>query len=343
MNQTHFLENYCTTSLSYHTSMTKFIVLFGVFLDILCLSVMVPAYPELVGLYHVPERYIALSIGVYALATFLTAPILGQRSDKIWRKKPLLLCIGGTVACFVVLLLTRSYLLFLVAKIINGITWGNSSILQAVMSDISADNAERKKNFWLFGALFGSAFIIGPLIGSFLLTEGIRAVFRAGLLAASVEFFLIRFFYRETNPELNPTLSLRRNPFGVYRKYLFGKVGSKLLQSLGLIQISIVAYQAVIPLYDAFAIPTHQMGRYLAGAGLLAAINQWFFLAKFWLKRFSTRTLIVITHITALIAFGCTDTTDHRLVAVCCCPMRYLGFSRYPRACLSVRNHRSGR
>ncbi|MDP2669457.1 MAG: hypothetical protein Q8O99_00120 [bacterium] len=63
--------------------MTKFIVLFGVFLDILCLSVMVPAYPELVGLYHVPERYIALSIGVYALAAFLTAPILGQRSDKI--------------------------------------------------------------------------------------------------------------------------------------------------------------------------------------------------------------------------------------------------------------------
>lgn len=136
------------------------------------------------------------------------------------------------MVCFVVLLLTRSYWLFLIAKLINGITGGNTSILHAIMADISADNTDRKKNFGLFGALFGSAFIIGPLIGSFLLKQDIRAVFRAGLIVATAEGILVRLFYRETNTDPDPTRPLRRNPFGIYGKYLIGKPASQLLQSL---------------------------------------------------------------------------------------------------------------
>lgn len=63
--------------------MTKLIVLLGIFLDILGISIMIPAYPELVTFYGVSERQISISLTVYALCAFLAAPLLGQRSDKI--------------------------------------------------------------------------------------------------------------------------------------------------------------------------------------------------------------------------------------------------------------------
>ena len=105
---------------------------------------------------------ISFGIVVYSLFAFFSAPILGRLSDRYGRKKPLLLCVIGTCLSYVILLLTQNYWLYLVSRILNGITGGNTSIIQAILSDISETSEQRNKNFGMLGAIIGMGFIIGP-------------------------------------------------------------------------------------------------------------------------------------------------------------------------------------
>jgi MFS family permease len=81
--------------------------------------------------------------------------LLGQLSDKFGRKKPLALCIAGTMLSYLILLVTKQYRLFMVSRIINGLTGGNTSIIQAILTDISPDKETKSKNFGLMGMFFG--------------------------------------------------------------------------------------------------------------------------------------------------------------------------------------------
>jgi MFS family permease len=110
--------------------------------------------------YQTSPFWITFGLSAYSLFAFLSAPVLGQLSDRYGRKPLLLLCVIGTAMSFVVLVLTQNIWLYLISRIINGITGGNISIIQSIMSDISKTSEERMKKFGLMGMLFGLAFII---------------------------------------------------------------------------------------------------------------------------------------------------------------------------------------
>ncbi len=86
-------------------------------------------------------------MSLYALCAFFSAPILGRMSDRYGRKKPLLFSVIGTCLAYVVLMVTQSYWLYLFSRIVNGVTGGNISIIQAILSDLSKTSEERNKNF----------------------------------------------------------------------------------------------------------------------------------------------------------------------------------------------------
>lgn len=204
------------------------------------------------------------------------------------------------------LLVTQSYLLFLLSRLINGITGGNISILQAIMTDISSDNLDRKKNLGLLGMLFGLAFIVGPLLGAFLVKRHIHAVFATGAILAAGELVLIILRYTETNRDLKPHVQLKRNPFAVFKKYFTGHHARYLLRSLSLVMIATFSYQSVVTFYmsSTFGMPGYQIGRYLALIGLLAAINQGVLLPKVRLPYFSTMSLIKLIHGVGIVMFS---------------------------------------
>jgi MFS family permease len=56
---------------------------------------------------------------------------------------------------YLILLVTQQYWIFLLSRLVNGITGGNISILQAILTDISPDKETKAKNFGIMGALFG--------------------------------------------------------------------------------------------------------------------------------------------------------------------------------------------
>lgn len=136
-------------------NLQKFVIFAAMFLDVIGISIIIPAFPELKAYYEITDFQVTLGLTVYSFFAFLAAPLLGQLSDKFGRKKPLVLSVAGTALSYLVLLLTKQYRLFLVSRIINGLTGGNISILQAILTDISPDQETKGKNFGLMGMFFG--------------------------------------------------------------------------------------------------------------------------------------------------------------------------------------------
>ncbi|MCG8362761.1 MAG: MFS transporter [Pseudanabaenales cyanobacterium] len=99
----------------------------------------------------------------YAASQFIATPILGRLSD-CWGRKPLLVIslIGTVLANIVASLAPFAWLLF-AARILDGLTGGNTSIAQAVISDITHP-AQRTKAFGIFGATFRLGFVAGPTL-----------------------------------------------------------------------------------------------------------------------------------------------------------------------------------
>jgi DHA1 family tetracycline resistance protein-like MFS transporter len=96
-----------------------------------------------------PGTMIALGMSLYAFCAFFSAPILGRLSDRYGRKKPLLFSVAGTCIAYVILVVSQSYWLYLFSRMVNGLTGGNISILQAILADLSKTPEERNKNFGL--------------------------------------------------------------------------------------------------------------------------------------------------------------------------------------------------
>lgn len=129
------------------SSTVKILVYLAVLMDVISIGIYIPAIEKLVDRYQVSPSMIGLGLSVYSLCAFFATPILGQLSDRYGRKRLLVACIAGTALSYLMLLGHHSFLIFMISRVINGITGGNFSILQATMSDISHDDADRTKNF----------------------------------------------------------------------------------------------------------------------------------------------------------------------------------------------------
>jgi MFS family permease len=119
----------------------------------------------------------------YPVFQFLGAPLMGRWSDRLGRKRVLLLSQAGTfgswlVFCVALLLpvtelvavrspllgeftLTLPLLVLFAARALDGLTGGNISVANAYVADISTD-AERSRNFGRMGVASNLGLIAGP-------------------------------------------------------------------------------------------------------------------------------------------------------------------------------------
>ena len=290
-----------------HMKIQKILIYSVVFLDVLSIWIFIPAFPSMISWYHTSASMVTLGLVVYSLAAFFAAPILGKLSDKYWRKKPLLLCVTGTVLSFLVLFLTHNIWIYILSRIINGITWGNISIIQAIITDISKDEQERAKNYGLMWALFGMWFIIWPLVGGFMLHWSLNAVFLAWTLFALIELFLLRMYLQETHPHHDKNIVITYNPFPIFRQNLFVNSLAPIFWSMLCIGIGSFSYQSVMSIHlsSVYNTSAQMIGVFLACVGVIMAINQAFLLQKFWLQKFNTRNLVVIMNMSLCVLFLC--------------------------------------
>jgi multidrug resistance protein len=140
----------------------------------------------------------SLLFSTYAGAQFLATPVIGKLSDRYGRKPLLIISLAGTViASFMAGTASNVSVLFC-ARFLDGITGGNVSVSQAVVSDIIPPQ-DRAKAFGVYSAAtFGLGFILGPA-ASFLAQQiSLGASFLVSSAIALVSLVVTILFLPET-------------------------------------------------------------------------------------------------------------------------------------------------
>ena len=273
----------------------KSIIFITLLIEVLGISIIIPAFPELKIYYGISDFEVTLGLTIYSLFAFLSAPILWQRSDKIGRKTSLLWCIAWTAASYFMMLIQPRFRLFLFARAINGITWGNISIIQAILTDISPDKETKNKNFWLLWAFFGLGFIIWPVLGSLLLSRWwVETIFWVWGVLASMQLLMLYIWFHNTNT-LNISKTFQYNPFRTFQKY-FARWDLKpwLLSFTALgIWVFIINSTQSLYMFNNFWTLWEEYWLYLWGVWVISAINLAVLMPKFWSKKFTNQQLLI--------------------------------------------------
>jgi predicted MFS family arabinose efflux permease len=131
------------------------------FINAVSFTIIIPVLYPYAKQFGLSDFQASLLTTAYAAAQFIGTPILGRLSDRMGRKPLLILSLLGTVAANVTASLAPFAWLLFAARGLDGLTGGNNSIAQAIISDIT-DPDQRTKAFGIFGATFRLGFVAGP-------------------------------------------------------------------------------------------------------------------------------------------------------------------------------------
>jgi len=182
----------------------------------LIIPVMANLIAELKGIpVNIASTYGAALLSVFAITQFLFAPVIGNLSDRFGRRPVLLSSLLGFGIDYIILALAPAYGWLFIGRVIAGITGASFTTATAYIADIST-NETRAKNFGLIGAAFGLGFVLGPALGGFLATWGIRAPFYAAACLCLLNCIYGYFFLPESLDAAHrrPFEWKRANPFG---------------------------------------------------------------------------------------------------------------------------------
>lgn len=190
-------------------------------IDIMGWGLIIPVMADLIAqLKHIPineaSTYGAWLLSAFAVTQFAFSPVIGNLSDRYGRRPVLLLSLFGFGMDYIIQALAPAYGWLFLGRVIAGITGASFTTATAYIADVSEDETARAKNFGLIGAAFGLGFVLGPALGAFLATWGIRAPFYAAAALCLLNCLYGYFFLPESLSKENrrPFDWKRANPFG---------------------------------------------------------------------------------------------------------------------------------
>ena len=280
------------------------------FLTALGLSLVFPVLPFLVARSTGDSGQVALWVGVlasvYAGCALFAGPILGTLSDRVGRKPILVICLVGSAIGWVIFGIGGSILALLLARIVDGVTAGEQSVVFAAMADITTPG-ERAKRFGLMGAVSGMAFLIGPALGGLLAGIDIAAPAFAAAGASGLTAVLAlvalpeslaadrRSSATQARPQpIRRPAEDRRQPGLVRRMVVFALIVSTL---------TVVSSNFAVLSFDVLAWDPVQIGWLLTGVGVVDIVVQGGLLGL--LVRFAGERGVIIGGLIGLaVAFG---------------------------------------
>lgn len=335
VNDTSLLSNRSINSKSKKVKSSKsndgysnLIIFISLLLDLFAFTIILPILPRLLNYYQendsenglystlhkrilqfqkitgIPENVNVVLFGgvlgsMFSFLQFLASPIIGAFSDVYGRKKIILLCLVGLASSYFLWAVSTTFLLFVISRIIAGISKGNLSLSMAAMTDISSPE-DRGSGMALIGSAFSIGFVIGPLIGVQFTNQTpfqkqdilwfMPAVIAFGFIVADIIFVLL--FFKETLAEQKRMKSivdsLRQafsyiNPVAIFRFSLVKGVPAKdlrFLRTLGTIYFlylfiySGLEFTLTFILYHEFDMEPKQVGLIYCCIGITMALLQ---------------------------------------------------------------------
>lgn len=165
---------------------------------------------------EIRDLFYSLTLGLFGVGMFLGAPILGDLSDQLGRKKVLLICLLCTSIAFAVSALSISIhnvWLLLAARIFGGLMAGSMPIAQAAIIDISTpENKIKNISLITFALCFG--FAVGPMVGGYFSNQTLfpwfnyATPFYAAAILAAINAICLLLTFRET---FTPSAQIKLN------------------------------------------------------------------------------------------------------------------------------------
>lgn len=230
----------------------------------------------------------------FSIAQFFATPLLGALSDKFGRKPLLVISLAGTCLSFLMFAEAGSLIMLFAARILDGLTGGNISVAQAMVSD-SSTPAERAKNFGILGSSFAFGFVIGPAIGGVLSKYGLQVPFYFAVGISLLGVICSALFLKETNCEGRNVTQVHRYSETFKSLLLILKkpiVGTAIFTGflLTMAQFSmIIGFQTFS--IDILKINATTMGWFFAAFGIVGIIAQ--LSVPFVTRKISSKTIIL--------------------------------------------------
>ncbi len=272
---------------------TKILLLTTIFIDVIGLGIIIPVLPFYVQGFGVSDTVVTILFAIYALLSFLSAPLLGSLSDRIGRRPILVISIASSAIGWLVFASAKSIGLLFLGRIIDGLAAGNITSAQSALADIAKTDKERTVNMGLFGALFGIGFIVGPAIGGALSHISTTAPFYFVGILATLNAIFAFFFLPETHKTKQADKKISYNPFIPIRDGLAVPEMRKIFATWFIFGIALSLQQSSFSLYlaNAFGMNASTIGLMFGGIGILILINQLVLLRKVWFKLGTPRAI----------------------------------------------------
>ena len=159
------------------------------FADTLGYTLMIPLLPTLVHQYHLSDVMAGALLSIPAFCSALAAPVWGKASDLAGRKAIIITAQVLSLAGYLLLALAHTPWLILVSRIVSGLGGGSLGAVESYIADVTSEE-HRETAYAFYGAVFGIAFVIGPVTSGALLHYGIAIPF---FIAAGLETLNIIF------------------------------------------------------------------------------------------------------------------------------------------------------
>lgn len=180
-----------------------YLAISNLFLVFLGIGLVIPVIPQIKDEMNFSGTTMGMMISIFAIMQLLSSPISGTLSDKIGRKK--LIVLGMIIFSISELLfgLGTSKLTFYVSRGLGGIA---AALIMPSVTAFVADMTslrERSKEMGLVSAAISGGFIIGPSVGGLLAYFGTRAPFFAASFLGLIGFILSLVVLREPQKHMS--------------------------------------------------------------------------------------------------------------------------------------------
>jgi DHA1 family tetracycline resistance protein-like MFS transporter len=253
--------------------LTRILPILGVtFIDILGFSILLPILPYFVKSFGASDVVVGALFSTFAACQFIAGPVWGNVSDRIGRKKVLIVSQVGASAGWFMLAFAHTIGAVFLARIIEGLSGGNISVTQAYIADL-VEPAQRGRAFSYLGASFSAGIVFGPVLGGVLLERyGFSAPFLAAAALQVLTLGLTIFMLPESRTGGDSHAAGLRQ---IWSSLTDPRIGPVLLQ-LWAFSLSLYAWFGVyaLLLQAALGFTASQTSFFFAGFGALSVVIQ---------------------------------------------------------------------
>ncbi|WP_298815663.1 MFS transporter [Chloroflexus sp.] len=162
------------------------LLFFGVLMAALDIAIVGPALPSIQRVFDADERGLSWVFSIYVLGNLVGTPPIAALSDRFGRRALYVASLSGFALGSLLVAFAPSFPVLLIGRLAQGISAGGIfPVASAVIGDTFPPE-RRGAALGLIGAVFGIAFLIGPILGGLLLLIGWQWLFLINIPIAAI-------------------------------------------------------------------------------------------------------------------------------------------------------------